>query len=78
MTFYEVAMDFSKTVVIKKTSKSYTAQFSLEGGLIKVIAKGPDGIMTSMSTQATGNVNAKMMARVLLTEMIKAGRVIPD
>ena len=26
----------------------------------------------------TGNVNAKMMARVLLTEMIKAGRVIPD
>ena len=71
-------MDFSKTVIIKKKSNSYTAQFSHEGGLIKVIAKGPDGIMTSTSTQAAGNIDAKMVARVLLTEMIKAGRVIPD
>jgi hypothetical protein len=71
-------MDFSKTVVIKKTNKSYTAQFSYEDGLVKVIAKGPDGIMTSMSTQATGNMDVKMTARVLLKEMIKAGRVAPD
>ena len=71
-------MDFSKTVIIKKTGKSYTAQFSHEDGMVKVTANGPDGTMPSMSTHATGGLNAQMTARVLLREMIEAGRVIPD
>ena len=71
-------MDFSKTVIIQKKSNSYTAQFSHEGGMVKVTAKGPDGTMQTMSTHATGGLSAQMTARVLLREMIEAGRVIPD
>ena len=71
-------MDFSKTVVIIKKGKSYTAQFAHEGEMVKVTANGPDGTMPTMSSHAAGSVNAKTMARVILSEMIESGRVIPD
>jgi len=71
-------MDFSKTVIIKKKGKSYSAIYRHESGEVTVTAKGPDGTMPRGSTHATGAVNAEMMARVLLREMIEDGSVIPD
>jgi hypothetical protein len=71
-------MDFSKTIIIRKKGESYTAQFSQEGDMVKVTANGRDGTIPTISTQTKGPVNAKTMARVILTEMIEDGRVKPD
>ena len=71
-------MDFSKTIIIKKKGKSYTAVFSHDSGVVTVTAKGPDGTIPMRSTRATGPDKAETMAKGLLREMIEAGRVIPD
>jgi hypothetical protein len=40
--------------------------------------KGPEAITPTMTTLLSGPAKAKEMARILMEEMVEAGRVIPD
>ncbi len=71
-------MGIQKTVTVEVEGKSYTAKYSLKSEKVTVIGEGPEGTMPKLTTLLSGPARAKMMARVLLEEMVEAGRVIPD
>jgi hypothetical protein len=71
-------MGIQKTVTVEVGGKSYTAKYSLKSEKVTIMGKGPDATTLKMTTLLSGTAKAKMMARVLLEEMVEAGRVIPD
>jgi hypothetical protein len=71
-------MAIQQTVTVEVEGKSYTAKYSLKSGVVTVMGEGPEGTVPKLTTLLSGPARAKMMARVLLEEMVEAGRVIPD
>ena len=71
-------MGIQKTVTVEVEGKSYTAKYSLKSEKVTIMVKGPEATTPKITTLLSGLANAKMMAIVLLEEMVEAGRVIPD
>ena len=71
-------MGIQKTVTVEVEGKSYTAKYSLKSEKVTIMGKGPEAITRKMTTLLSGPAKAKEMARILLEEMVEAGRVIPD
>ena len=71
-------MVIQQTVTVEVEGKSYTAKYSLKRGQVTVVGKGTEATMPKMTTLLSGPAKAKMMAGVLLEEMVERGRVIPD
>jgi hypothetical protein len=71
-------MGIQKTVTVEVEGKSYTAKYSLKNEKVTIMGKGTEATTLKTTTLLSGPAKAKEMARILLEEMVEAGRVIPD
>ena len=71
-------MGIQRTVTVEVEGKSYTAKYSLKSEKVTIMGKGPEATTPKTTTLLSGPANAKMMAIILLEEMVEGGTVIPD